>query len=77
MKVENMVSKPLHYTSGKFEDIEVIEHIASKYADPVQATRIAHVARYITRAPQKNGEEDLKKALNYMHRAVTGEWFYD
>jgi len=29
---------------------------------------------YLLRAPGKNGMEDVRKAYQYLHRAIHGEW---
>ena len=49
----------------------------SKHKPLQSVTRISCLERaveYILRAPLKNGEEDLKKAEQYLHRAIHGEW---
>lgn len=72
--------KPYHYRSNKVETIEVMEELAKKMANsgtfsPEQTMLISHVMKYLIRCPEKNGVEDLKKARNYLHRAIEGEWY--
>lgn len=72
--------KPDHYRDNKVETIEVMEELAKKMANsgtfsPEQTMLISHVMKYLIRCPEKNGVEDLKKARNYLHRAIEGVWY--
>ena len=63
------VNKPSHYTYGKIETIEIVEQVTATY--PVKiAFSIGNALKYISRAPFKNGVEDLKKAAWYLDRAI-------
>ena len=44
---------------------------------PVPFSTLSHIDRsmeYLLRAPGKNGMEDVRKAYQYLHRAIYGEW---
>ncbi|QXV71978.1 hypothetical protein [Staphylococcus phage vB_SarS_BM31] len=63
------VNKPSHYTYGKIETIEIVEQVTAAY--PVKiAFSIGNALKYISRAPFKNGVEDLKKGAWYLDRAI-------
>lgn len=65
----DIINKPSHYTYGKIEIIEIVEQVTATY--PVKiAFSIGNALKYISRAPFKNGVEDLKKAIWYLERAV-------
>ena len=66
------VNSPQHYKRGKFETIEVIEHIMQGYDDPFVSYCVGNTAKYIDRAPFKHGSpaEDLRKAAWYLTRAA-------
>lgn len=52
---------PNHYKGARWEVIEIIE---AHGLDHFRATALA----YILRASRKNGDEDLRKAVWYLHR---------
>ena len=56
----DMVNKPPHYASGKFECIEVMEDALGKEA--VLNFCICNAFKYIFRHKKKNGIEDIQKA---------------
>lgn len=67
------VYKPSHY-KGKLETIEIIEKTV-KGLKGKKAYCLGNVIKYTSRAGKKgSAKEDLKKANNYAHRAVTGKW---
>ena len=67
------MTKPNHYNL-KTEPISYIEQITADYP-PEIAFHIGNVLKYISRAPHKGDiESDLNKALDYLHRAIRGEW---
>lgn len=70
------VKKPAHYTAGEIECVDAIEAMLNGYADipPRTAFACAQVLRYLWRYPLKGGVEDLYKAQQWLHRAITGEW---
>src|SRR5699024_3894939 len=51
------VNHPSHYTTGKFETIEVIEHIVEGYSDPFVSHCVGTATKYLDRAPYKH--EDI------------------
>lgn len=59
------VEKPQHYNSGEFEVIEIIEQ-GVKNISGIGAVCLANVIKYVGRAPIKNTNEDINKALWYM-----------
>lgn len=65
----DMINQPPHYTYGDIEIIDVIEMITSQYPADV-AFVIGNAIKYISRAPHKNGVEDLNKAVWYLNRAI-------
>jgi len=58
---EDIINHPMHYKGKTFECIQIIEAYG---LDHFRATALA----YILRAPRKNGEEDLRKAVWYLRR---------
>ena len=71
-----------HYQGqGPYEPIKVIEHFLKVTGvPPLVAYSLGQVLRYILRAGQKEGQpwqKDIEKGLNYMHRALKGEWVDD
>lgn len=63
---KDMVNKPSHYQSGKFEVIDVIEafHLDKDFY-------LANVIKYILRSGKKeNTLQDLKKARWYLDRKI-------
>jgi hypothetical protein len=68
----DMVEHPSHYTSGKFETIEVIEEITKHYEDGYVAYCVGNALKYLARAPHKHDEptEDLSKAAKYIEFAL-------
>ena len=82
----NMVD-PDHYKKGTFQTIDIIEDfLESRYDSRLLTTNqkylICNTIKYISRAGLKgptpeDAITDLKKAENYLHRAITGEWIKD
>lgn len=66
---EERVNHPNHYQGDKFETIDVIEDIVKGYNSECGFS-IGNVIKYVSRAPKKNGVEDLKKARWYLDRAI-------
>ncbi|WP_258523423.1 DUF3310 domain-containing protein [Rossellomorea marisflavi] len=67
----DMVNSPGHYTTGKFEVIEIIEEVTKGYEDPFMAYCVGNAQKYIARAPHKGKlEEDLEKAAKYIEFAL-------
>lgn len=75
---------PDHYKKGTFQTIDIIEDfLESRYDSRLLTTNqkylICNTIKYISRAGLKgptpeDAITDLKKAENYLHRAITGEW---
>jgi hypothetical protein len=63
---------PSHYTTGKFETIEVIEEITQGYEDSYVGYCVGNTIKYLARAPHKHDtpEEDLRKAAKYIEFAL-------
>lgn len=61
----DVINKPQHYNSGKFEVIEVIEQ-GVRNITGIGAVCLANVIKYVGRAPIKNNNQDIHKALWYM-----------
>lgn len=68
MKNDN-VNHPAHYTSNRYEAIDVIEDAVSKL-EPVEAFLTGQVLKYMLRWKFKNGAEDLRKAQWYLARLI-------
>lgn len=66
VKKNDTVNHPAHYTSGKFETIDVIEDWKLGY-------HLGNCVKYISRAGKKDPSkmiEDLKKAAWYLDRHI-------
>lgn len=70
--MNDKVNHPKHYNYGKIEVINFIDQVTKNYQSSL-AYYIGNVIKYVSRAPFKNGLEDLKKAQWYLNRAV-GKW---
>ena len=64
------VNSPIHYTSGKFECVDVIEDIVSQCKTPYEGWVLGSLIKYLWRYRLKNGAEDLKKAQWYLTRLM-------
>lgn len=68
----------LHYQTMPCEVIEIIESIVNREQIPRKAAyAIGNAVKYLCRAGLKefeNWEDDVAKAENYLHRALTGKW---
>lgn len=62
------VNHPDHYNYGEIEIIDFIDQVSEHYT-PVVAVHIANAIKYLSRAPHKNGKEDIEKARWYIERA--------
>ena len=67
--VKENVDHPNHYQGDKYETIDMISEIVKDYGGEI-AFDIGNVVKYVSRAPKKNGLEDLKKARWYLDRAI-------
>lgn len=73
---QNMVDHPPHYTQGSMEVIDFIEAVLDTFVHESLRYHVGNVIKYICRAPYKNGQEDLKKALWYAERALDKTDYY-
>ena len=60
---DDLINHPVHYTTHKsgIECIQITEHMNFC---------LGNAMKYIWRADQKNGKEDLKKAIFYLNREI-------
>ena len=65
------VNSPSHYTTGGIETIHFIR--AKLGPEGFRAYCLGNVLKYVSRWQEKNGQEDLEKALKYMEWAVKKE----
>lgn len=68
---DSRVNHPAHYNQGKYECIDVMEDVFGEEA--VKHFCMLNAFKYIWRANQKNGIEDVKKAIFYMEKMVEME----
>jgi len=67
---KDMVNNPPHYTSGKYEVIDVIDDMALHW-DAEIAFELGNTIKYIARYKLKSKPlEDLKKAQFYLAHAI-------
>ena len=62
----DMVNHPSHYETGKFECIEVMEEALG--IEAVKDFCICNAFKYIYRHKNKNGMEDIEKAIWYLNK---------
>ncbi len=60
------INHPTHYETGKFECIEVMLETQGKEA--VQNFCICNAFKYLYRHKNKNGNEDIAKAIWYLNK---------
>lgn len=70
---QDNVNRPAHYTTGGIECIDIIKVITGNYNNAFCGLLVGNIIKYIYRAPNKNGLEDLKKAEWYLHKLIS-EW---
>ena len=63
------VNHPSHYTQGGIECIEAIK-AATVGLEGIEAVCTGNAIKYLWRWKQKNGAEDLKKAIWYIERLI-------
>lgn len=63
------VNQPQHYMQGDVEVIDYIDQVADSYGGK-DAYYVGNIIKYISRAPHKNGTEDLRKAAWYLDRLI-------
>ena len=67
-KRKDNVNSPSHYNFGDIEVVDFIEQVTKHYNSDV-AYHIGNAIKYISRAPHKNGKEDVAKAKWSIERA--------
>lgn len=63
------INHPSHYTQGGIECIEAIK-AATVGLEGIEAVCTGNAIKYIWRWKQKNGTEDLKKAIWYINKLI-------
>lgn len=67
---EDAVNHPKHYQYGGFEVIQIIDEVVSELSNPKDGYYIGNALKYIMRHNEKNGAEDIRKAIWYLSRMV-------
>ena len=62
------VTHPAHYCTGKYECIEVMTEVFG--VEAVQAFCRLNAFKYLFRSDRKNGIEDIKKARWYINKFI-------
>lgn len=68
MNNNDMVNHPPHYESGQFECIDVM--VETQGVEAVQCFCVCNAFKYLYRHKNKNGLEDIKKAIWYLNKFV-------
>ena len=68
-KMSDNVNHPSHYTQGGIECIEAIK-AATVGLEGIEAVCTGNAIKYIWRWKQKNGAEDLRKAIWYINKLI-------
>lgn len=63
------VNHPAHYTQGGIECIDAIEAAVNELPG-IEAVCTGNAIKYLWRWKQKNGTEDLKKAIWYINKLI-------
>ena len=64
----DMVNHPPHYETGGYECIDIM--IATQGVKTVKCFCICNAFKYLWRHGNKNGAEDVKKAIWYLNKYV-------
>ena len=67
--MKDEVNHPEHYTSGKYETIDIIKDSVDDYKSYVHG----NIIKYILRYKRKGGVQDLKKAQIYLSWLIKEE----
>ena len=70
----DVVNHPPHYNQG---GIEAIDYIQQQLEEGFVSYCLGNCMKYIHRHRYKNGEEDLKKALWYLQKAIDNYEYVD
>lgn len=65
----DMVNHPPHYNQGGIECIDAIK-VATQGLTGIEAVCTGNAMKYLWRWKQKNGKEDLKKAVWYIQHLL-------
>ena len=68
VEVTDNVNHPSHYATGKFECIDVM--VETQGVEAVKSFCICNAFKYLYRHKNKNGIEDVKKAVFYLNKLV-------
>lgn len=69
LEKEDVVNHPKHYTQGAIECIEVIKYVSNKlYMNGYEGFCLGNFIKYIWRCNNKNGWEDIDKAIFYLDK---------
>lgn len=68
-KCVDQVKRPAHYTKGDIECWDAVD-VAVSNLQGGTALHIGSAIQYLWRWKEKNGVEDLKKAIVYINRAI-------
>ena len=69
LKIKDEVNHPEHYTSGKYETIDIIKDSVDDFKSYVHG----NIIKYILRYKKKGGVQDLKKAQIYLSWLIEEE----
>lgn len=62
---------PTHYKFGNIESMDFVDAVLRDgNFKPTEAHYLHNIIKYVTRAPRKNGVEDLEKAEWYLARWI-------
>lgn len=64
----DIVNKPFHYASTKYETIDIIEDKVTP--EMFEGFCVGNAIKYITRYRDKNGVQDIKKAVWYLNKLL-------
>ncbi len=68
--MEDVVNNPSHYTSGKYETINIIEDATSDL-EGIKAFACGNALKYIIRHNKKGKpKEDIEKAIFYLNKLI-------
>ena len=65
---EDKVNHPKHYTSGKFETIDIIEDTLT--VEEFKGFLAGNAIKYLSRARFKGGQEDIEKCIWYLRKWI-------
>ena len=67
---KDMVNHPAHYTAGGIECIDALA-AATTGLEGIEAVCTANAIKYLWRWKNKNGKEDLQKAIWYINYLIS------